>query len=92
MSFLVTITDIVHKTGAKSESKIKQMRRTIRNGGKLPPIRLAFIDDTLRERLGRMGLDTIGKVFFLLEGHHRCRAMELEKKDMIAAKVVHKIY
>jgi hypothetical protein len=88
---MILLTDIVAKIGAKSESKVRQMRLTIRNGGKLPAIRVALVDDTLRERLGRMGLPTDRK-YFLLEGHHRFCATKAEKKKSITAKVVRKLY
>jgi uncharacterized ParB-like nuclease family protein len=87
----IALADIVRKTGAKSDSKVRQMRRSLRNGGKLPAIRVAFIDDTLRKRLSRMGLPTNRK-YFLLEGHHRYCAFELEKRKTIAAKIIHKLY
>ena len=77
---------------AKSDSKVKQMRKAIRNGNKLPPIRVTLIDDNLRERLGRLGICVEGKEYFLEEGHHRHQAHQLEKKKLIRAKVVRKLH
>ena len=88
----ILLSDVVRKTGARSDSKVRQMRRSFRNGGKFPAIRVALIDDTLRKRLGRMGLSTIGKKYFLLEGHHRFCVTESGNAKIISAKVVRKIY
>lgn len=88
----IAIAAIARQTGAKSTSKLAQMRRSVRNGGKLPAIRVAYIDDTLREWLGRRGVETEGKKYFLIEGHHRTSAMEREGKKEIVAKVIRKLY
>lgn len=88
----VALDSIAKKTGGKSDSKIRQMRRAIRNGNKLPAIRVALIDDRLREKLGRLGICTEGKKYFLLEGHHRYQAHELEGRQVICVKVVRKLY
>ena len=88
----IFISEVVRKTGARSDSKVQQMKRALRNGGRFPAIRVALIDETLRKRLGRMGLSTVGKKYFLLEGHHRFCVTEAENVKTIAAKVVRKLY
>ena len=87
----IPIDSIAKKIGAKSDSKIKQMRRAIHNGNKLPPIRVVLIDDGWKEKLGRLGICTEGKQYFLLEGHHRYQAFQLEKKRLINAKITRKL-
>lgn len=82
--------EIVLGAGARSPSKVMQMRRSVRNGGKLPAVRVALIDDTLRKKLSRRGI--VGGNYFMLEGHHRYEAMKREKKKTINAKVVRKLY
>lgn len=87
----ILLSDVVRRTGSRSDSKVQQMRRSLRNGGKFPAIRVALIDDTLRKRLGRMGLST-DKKYFLLEGHHRFCVTESSGGKTIIAKVVRKLY
>jgi len=87
----IPIDSIAKKIGAKSSSKIIQMRKAIRNGNKLPSIRVALIDISLKEKLGRLGVCTERKKYFLLEGHHRHQAFQLERKHIIDAKIVRKL-
>ena len=55
------ISEVVRKTGARSDSDAQQMKRALRHVGRVPAVRVALVEETLRNRSGRKGISTLGK-------------------------------